>query len=140
MIADREVVARHDKLYPFITGESANRSLSLGRERVTYNLYVAEDPAAVSKMTLEVHIEDLTPEDQLEFTLDSKPLVMEWRTLPDISGMMYLETRPLPFLACELTPELTQVGPAELSIRVVERNPGLATRLTVLGVNIRVKV
>ena len=46
----------------------------------------------------------------------------------------------LPFLACELTPELTQVGPAELSIRVVERNPGLATRLTVRGVNIRVKV
>ena len=31
-------------------------------------------------------------------------------------------------------------GPAKLSIGVVERNPELATRLTVRGVNIRVKV
>jgi len=47
---------------------------------------------------------------------------------------------PKSVLTCELTPELTQVGPAKLSIEVVERNPELATRLTVRGVNIRVKV
>ncbi len=139
-IADRDVVARHDKLYPFITGESANRSRSLSRnEPVTYNLFVAEDPAAVAKMTLEVHIEELTREDRLEFTLDGKPLPMEIRTLPDASGGMHLPGhRPHHFFECELTPELVELGPCELAIGVVERNPEILSRLTVLGVNIRV--
>ena len=139
-IADPEAVARHVKLYPFITGESVNRSQTLGREPVLYSLYIADDPAAVSKMTLEVHVEELTVEDRLEFSLDGKPLAMEMRTLPDTTGGMYLPgNRPHHFLECELTPELAQPGPGELAVRVVERNPEIASRLTVLGVNIKVQ-
>jgi hypothetical protein len=139
-IADPNTVAGHDKLYPFITGESANRSHLLGAEPVNFDLYVADTPADIESMILEVHIDEVTHRDRLGFTLNGEILPMKLRTCAagGVTSIGYGPKRHR-FFAVELTQLRVQTGPAQLGIRVVQRNPQLASPLMVRGVNIRVR-
>lgn len=140
-LADPTFVARQNKLYPFITGESLNRPQRLGRDLVSYQLYVADDPAAVSKMMLEVYVTQTTTKDRIAFSINGQNLSMTRRlTRPDVTGGLQApEVDPRHFFECELKPGQIEKGPNELSVQLTERNPEVSSPLTVVGVNIRVE-
>ena len=137
---DPALVARHDKFYPYITQESANRPQRLGRDAVSYSLYMADDPGAVSRMTLAVYITQTTTKDRIAFSMNGGELEMTRRlTRPDpTDGLQAPEVDPHHFFECELTDAQARHGDNELTIQLIERNPEVASPLTVVGVNIAV--
>ena len=139
-LADPAGVARQNKCYPYLTGESRNRPQALGDDPVAYALYVADDPTGVSSVTLQVYITQTTVRDRISFHLNGRELAMTRRlTRTDTTdGLQAAEVDPHHFFECELTEDQVHQGANELIIRLLERNPELRSPLTVVGVNIEV--
>ena len=140
-IANPAFVARQDKLYPYITGESLNRPTRLGREPVSYNLYSAEDPSTVSSTTLQVFVTQTTTRDRLTFKLNGQALeVLRRLTKPDFTGgLQPPHVDPHHVYEAELGRRQVRKGVNRLAVRLDERNPEVDSPMTVVGVNIVVR-
>ncbi len=138
---DPQRVTRHNKFYPYITPESANKIEELTEEPLTYNLYMADDPDKDSQILLTVYITQTTTRDKFGFWLNDQPLTMTRQlTCPDQSGGLQApEVEPHHYFECDLSSGPITHGSNHLRIKLLERNPQVASSLHVVGVNIEVK-
>lgn len=140
-LASPAQVARHDRLYPYITNESRNKPRPLGAEPIACELFIPDDASAVAEMVLEVYITETTTRDRIAFALNGALLQMDCKpTCPDVTGGLQGQVvDPHHVFECDLRQAGPRRGTNELTVRLVERNPHVGATMVLVGVNVRVR-